>query len=173
MTRTSVHRHGEILRTVITVADTRRDGLLPLDVAGVREAFVDELDLLGALQLRWHTRLAGRLDRELATEPMDLEASVVGAWRHTATAMPGVRAVLDHYLAFPVDDAMAAAVTTATAKERAMLAVAAGRCATGDAAAPRVGAAVEARARAATRPPGNLDPSSRRLRDRIRAAFAA
>ena len=173
MTWTSVHRRGEILRTVITVADSRRDGLLPLDVAGIRETFTDELDLLGALQLRWHTRLTARLERELAAQPMDLEAAVVEAWRDTATGMPGVRAVLDHYLAAPADAAMATALTRATAKERAMLAVAAGRCATDDSAAPRVGAAIEARARAATWPPGDLDPSSRRLRDRIRAAFAA
>ena len=44
-------------------ADARRDGLLPMDVTGVRETFGDELTLLGALQLRWHTRLSGHLER--------------------------------------------------------------------------------------------------------------
>ena len=34
-----------------------------MDVEGVGEAFADELDLLGALQLRWHTRLAGHIER--------------------------------------------------------------------------------------------------------------
>lgn len=56
---------GAILRNAITAANTRRDGELPLDVPGVTEAFEDDLALLGALQLRWHTRLAGHIEREL------------------------------------------------------------------------------------------------------------
>ena len=61
MTWSTFHRRGEVLRGVIDAADTRRDGLLPTDVPGVPETFDDELALLGALQLRWHTRLSGRL----------------------------------------------------------------------------------------------------------------
>ena len=58
----------EILRDVIATADRRRDGRLPLDVAGVAETFGDELTLLGALQLRWHTRLARpSIEREQLT----------------------------------------------------------------------------------------------------------
>ena len=44
MTWTSFHHRGEILRAVIATADVRRDGVLPLDVAGVAETFGDELD---------------------------------------------------------------------------------------------------------------------------------
>ena len=55
-------RRGEVLHAVIATADSRRDGALPLDVDGVADTFGDELALLGALQLRWHTRLAGRQD---------------------------------------------------------------------------------------------------------------
>ena len=54
---------GEVLRTVIATADARRDGSLPLDVDGVAETFGDAMTLLGALQLRWHTRLAGRIEQ--------------------------------------------------------------------------------------------------------------
>ena len=74
MTWTSYRNRGEILRTVIATADARRDGLLPWDVEGVAESFGDELTLLGALQLRWHTRLAGRIERELMARPMAFEA---------------------------------------------------------------------------------------------------
>ena len=55
MTWTSFHRRGEILRDVIASANRRRDGRLPMDLIGVAETFGDELSLLGALQLRWHT----------------------------------------------------------------------------------------------------------------------
>ena len=58
MTWKTFHRRGEILRTVITTADARCDGRLPRDVDGVAETFGDELTLIGALSLRWHTRLA-------------------------------------------------------------------------------------------------------------------
>ena len=77
MTWTSYRNRGEILRTVIATADARRDGLLPWDVEGVAESFGDELTLLGALQLRWHTRLAGRIERELMARPMAFENAVV------------------------------------------------------------------------------------------------
>ena len=111
MTWKSFHHRGEVLRTVIAAADARRDGLLPMDVAGVTETFGDELDLLGALQLRWHTRLAGRIERELMRQPMDLEQRG-GRPPGSATAdeLPGVRAILDRYRADPLDAAMAEAM---------------------------------------------------------------
>jgi hypothetical protein len=149
MTWKSFHRRGEILRAVTAAVDARRDGLLPMDVEGVAETFGDELTLLAALQLRWHTRLAGRIERELMHQPMDLEHAVVTAWRDTAAEMPGVLAVIDHYRAEPLDEAMARAMATSAAKERTMLAVMAGRASAEDAAAPRVGAAIEERARTA------------------------
>ena len=96
MTWTSFHRRGEILRSVTRVADERLDGALPLDVPGVRETF-DEHSLLGALSLRWHTRLAGRLERELDRAPHDPEAAMAAARRQTARDLPGVRAVLDRH----------------------------------------------------------------------------
>ena len=77
MTWTAFRTRGEILRDVSATADTRADGTLPWDVEGVERVFADELDLLGALQLRWHTRLAGRIERELSSQPLDLETAVV------------------------------------------------------------------------------------------------
>lgn len=151
MTWHSFHRRGEILRNVIAAVDARRDGQLPMDLEGVAETFGDETSLIGALQLRWHTRLSGQIERELMDQPMDLEHAVVVAWQRTADEMPGVRAVLDRYRAAPQDDAMAAVMTTSTAKERTMLAVMAGRASAQDAAAERVGAAIEDRARATRR----------------------
>jgi len=75
MTWTTFHRRGEVLRTVIDAADARRDGLLPMDVPGVPETFGDELSLLGALQLRWHTRLSGRLDHRHRVVPLRQRAA--------------------------------------------------------------------------------------------------
>ena len=165
---------GEILRDVSDTADQRRDGVLPLDVDGVTGAFRDELDLLGALQLRWHTRLAGRIDRELTNQPLDLEAAVVAAWHATADELPGIRAVVDHHRDHPLDDAMAAAMATATRKERTWLAVMAGQSGLADPRAHVVGAAIEEKARAThrRRPTSHRD-EPRTLVSRIRAALAA
>jgi len=140
------HNRGEVLRTVIETADERRDGLAPMDVPGVAETFGDELDVVGALQLRWISRLSGRIERELMNQPMDLEAAVVAAWAGLAGDMPGVRAIIDHYRAEPTGPAMARAMTVSTAKERAMLAVMAGRSSGTDDAAVRVGEGIERRA---------------------------
>src|SRR3546814_9390867 len=73
-------------------------------LSGVRETFRDELDLLGALQLRWHTRLQGKIEHELAEQPLDLETAAISAWRAAADEIPGVREVLDHYAAHPRSD---------------------------------------------------------------------
>ena len=97
MTWTTFHRREDVLREVILAVDARRDGLLPMDVPGVAPAFGDELTLLGALQMRWHTRLAGRIERELDLTPHDPESAIAAARRQTAREMPGVRAVLDRY----------------------------------------------------------------------------
>ena len=104
MTWTSFHRRGDVLRDVIAAADQRRDGVLPRDVDGVSATFADDLDLLGALQLKWHTRLAGRIEREQMTQPLDLRASVVRAWHQTADELPGIRAILDEQRLRPADD---------------------------------------------------------------------
>jgi len=151
MTWSTFHRRGEVLRGVIDAADTRRDGLLPTDVPGVPETFDDELALLGALQLRWHTRLSGRLERTLLHHPADLDRAVVDAWHATADELPGVRLVLDHYRAAPLDDRMAVALATATAKEHVLLAAMAGRTGATTEATAEAGRALEERARATRR----------------------
>lgn len=151
MTWKSFHRRGEVLRAVIAAADQRRDALLPLDVDGVEETFADEVDLLAALQLRWHTRLAGRIDRELMGEPLDLADAVVVAWRATAGELPGVRAILDRHRELPTSPAMAQAMRSATAKEHAMLAMMSGLGSAAGAATADVGGRLEARARATFR----------------------
>jgi hypothetical protein len=175
MTWTSHHRRADVLREVITTADERLDGLLPLDVDGVTETFGDELTLLGALQLRWHTRLAGHVERRLADQPLDLEGAVALAWLDAAEGMPGVRAVLDHYCAHPTSPEMAHAVSVASGKEHEMLALMSGRASGPGAAAQRVGRSIEADART------SYVPGVRRARSheapslvqRLRAVLAA
>jgi hypothetical protein len=174
MTWTSFHNRGEILRTIIEVANQRRDGRLPMDVAGAREKFDGELDLLCTLQLKWHTRLAGRIERELMTQPLDLEAAVVDAWHGVADELPGVRAILDRHRAEPLDDDMARAMAKSVAKEHVLLAVMAGCAAVDDRLAASVGARIEERARATYRPALAETPDERvSLLDRIRAVLAA
>jgi hypothetical protein len=172
MTWTSFHRRGEILRSVTRVADDRRDGALPLDVDGARETF-DERTLLGALQLRWHTRLAGRIERELMYQPMDLETAVVTAWHHTADELPGIRAILDRHREQPTDDEMATMMAKATAKEHLLLAVMAGRGSASDPATIAAGARIEAKARASYRPSQPTDDDPHPLLTWLRAAWAA
>jgi len=177
MTWKSHHRRGDVLRTVMTAADDRRDGVLPRDVEGVAETFADDLDLLGALSLRWHTRLAGRIERELLSQPMDLEAAVVTAWQGVRDEMPGVRAVLDTALAEHPDARVRDALGRADAKERVLMAVMAGRGDApgvgGEALSARVGARLVERARAAAAAPATPAPAPAGLLDRLRAALAA
>ena len=175
MTRTASRSRGEILRAVTTAADARADGQLPLDVDGVPAAFDDELDLLGALQLRWHTRLSGRIERELVSEPLDLEQAVVTAWAATAAELPGVRAIVDRHREAPLDARMAEAMRIATAKEHTLLAVMAGRAGLSDPQAPAVGARIEARARREhpPLPPRPAAGGCPGLLDRLKAVLAA
>lgn len=147
MTWKSFHNRGEILRSVTAAADTRRDGVLPMDVEGVSETFGDELSLLAALQLKWHTRLAGNVEKALVDQPLDLDAAVAAAWGETADKLPGLRLILDHYRAEPVDEDMARAMAKATAKEHIMLAATAGRSSVNDPGAVTVGAQLEEVAR--------------------------
>jgi hypothetical protein len=163
---------------VVAAADARRDGALPLDVPGAAAKFGDPLSLLGALQLRWHTRLTGRIERELLRRPTEPHTAVVAAWQATAAELPGVLAILDRHHADPTDDAMARALAKAAAKEHAMLAAMAGLAGVADPGAARVGAALEREARASYRPvlPATGDdgraPRSTLL-GRLRAALAA
>ena len=148
MTWTTFHRRGDVLRAVIDTVDTRRDGLLPMDVPGVTETFGDELTLLGALQLRGHTRLSGHLEHALLPQPLDTVEAAIEAWQATADELPGVRLVLDHYRAEPLDDQMARALATATAKEHVLLAAMAGCAGATTEATAAAGRGVEAAARA-------------------------
>lgn len=175
MTWKSFHNRGEILRSVIATADARRDGILPMDVDGVTQTFGDELTLLAALQLKWHTRLAGHIERALMTQPMDLEGAVERAWGEAADELPGVRLVLDRYRAEPLDDAMASAMSKATRKELMFLAVMAGRSSVQDTASVSVGERIETQARHAHRGVSTLTVDADRpsLLERLKAVVAA
>ena len=177
MTWTSFHRRADVLRDVLAAADQRRDGELPRDVEGVSTAFVDDVDLLATLQLKWHTRLAGRIEHEQMYQPVDLRAAVVRAWHRTADELPGLRAILDEQWARPADEATASVLRRSRAKEHVLLAVMAGLASAQDARAATVGAGIETEARA-TWPahtaalPGD-DTDRPTLLGRLKAALAA
>ena len=148
MTWNAFHRRGAVLREVADLADLRRDGVLPTDVPGVAETFRDDLDLIGALHLRWHQRLVGQV--ELAQQNRrggDLETAVREGWAAAAGSLPGIRLVVDHALARPADEAMARALSRATFKERTQLAMLAGLTGRADEAAELAGRRIEREAR--------------------------
>ncbi|GAA3809720.1 hypothetical protein [Nocardioides panacisoli] len=181
MTWKAFHSRGETLRSVIHTASVRRDGILPMDVDGVSETFRDELDLLSALQLKWHTRLSGHVDRLMITQPMDLQNKVTLAWKNAAEELPGVRMILDHYRDEPTSEAMAQAMRVATAKEHQYLAVMAGRSGLADESSERIGAEIEQAGRdlfhgvtAVIGPVAEIEePQRQSLLDRLRAVIAA
>jgi hypothetical protein len=140
-------RRGAVLRAVVEEADRRCDGALPTNVPGVRAVFPDDLALVGALQLRWHTRLTGAVEQALEADPGDPEQAVVAAWRRTAGALPGVRAVLDARAERPASPEERAALRTAAAKDRVLLAAMAGLAAPADPRAAAIGLRLELRAR--------------------------
>lgn len=148
----SFHRRGEVLRAVVEEANARRDGVLPMELPGVAETFGDEFNLIAALQLRWHTRLAGRIERALMEQPMDLESAVLSAWRGAATELVGVRQILDSYTAHPTSQEMAEALRTSHRKDWTLMAAMAGRASINDERAERVGRQLEEQARAAYNP---------------------
>lgn len=177
MTWKAFHNRGETLRSVIAAAAERRDGILPMDLPGVSEHFTDELDLLGALHLKWRARLAGHIENELSVQPMDLESAVATGWARARQELPGVRMIIDHYREHPVDDAMAQAVVRAASKEHHFLAAMAGRAGVDREEGQRAGAAIEERGRAII--PGVpatelVEEEPRRpLKERLRAVVAA
>jgi hypothetical protein len=178
MTWKSFHNRGETLRAVIEIANHRLDARLPMDVDGVAETFGDELSLVGALQLKWHTRLSGHIERQLQEQPMDLERAVQAAWIAAADELPGVRAILDHYRSHPTSDEMAWALSRATVKERVLMATMAGQAGIGDLAGAPLGARIEEAARAtrAARPVAQvrtLAPARPSFLDRLRSVLAA
>lgn len=189
MTWNAFHHRGEILQTVIDTTNTRRDGVLPMDLPGVTETFRDELDLLAALHLKWHARLSGNIERELMHQPLDLEGAIATAWAKTSDEVPGIRLIIDRYTASPSDPEMAAALTKAQNKEWMRLAAAAGLANDESAAAARAGEKVELKARAhaplatqTAQPPApvpaqtrtkDVDDVTPSLVDRIKAVLAA
>lgn len=179
------HRRDDLLHAVVAEADRRRDGELPLHLPGVTEAFGGEEGLVAALHLRWHTRLIGTVERELAADPSDAEYAVVAGWQRTAAHLPGVRAVLDAQAAEPASEEVRATLTRAVGRERAMLATMAHLAAPGEPQAASLGRALEelGRARAAAAAAGALPveepirPVARHrqgsLMSRIKARLAA
>ena len=140
MTWDAYHRREAALRSAVEVIDRRRDGKLPWsELDAVRAAFDSPTDLLLALQMRWHTRLSGHVDRLLAAQPMDLRAAVIEAWRAATRDLPGVRAVLDAHDDDP-------ALRRARAKELAYLASAAGLAELWDPAAVAIGREIRSEA---------------------------
>jgi len=173
MTWDAVHRRAEVLRDVVDEANLRRDGALPVDLPGVAETFADDLALIAALQLRWHTRLAGRIERTLVDQPADLESAVLSAWRRTAADLPGVRMVLDAYAAEPTSTEMAEALATARRKEWVLLAAMAGRASAADSGAGDVGRRIEEQARMAYDPTALPAGADRPAEPSAGAPFAA
>jgi hypothetical protein len=147
MTWDAVHRRGEVLRHVVDEANARCDGVLPVELPGVRAVFGDDLDLIAALQLRWHTHLNGHVERALDLRPTEPEAAVLAAWRNAAEEMPGVLRILDEHLADPESADMHDALVAARRKDWLLLAAMAGLASASDPAAARVGQALEEQAR--------------------------
>ena len=179
------HHREEILRVVVDTADQNRDGVLPMNVAGVTENFTDELDLVGALLLKWNARLMGNIERALTREPMDLERAVAEAWITTAEQLPGVRLVIDRCTDAPTGPEMERAMNRAHDREMAYLATAAGLSSGRSTAAIEAGRRVEQLARTGLAVPRAQEPESEpeagtgrdapteSLADRIRTVLAA
>ena len=179
------HHREDILRAVVDTADENRDGVLPMHVAGVTQNFTDELDLVGALLLKWNARLMGNIERTLMREPMDLDVAVAEAWRTTAEQMPGVRLIIDRCTDAPPTPEMERAMKRAHDRELAYLATAAGLSSGHGAASIEAGRRVEELARTGVAVPqaqkAESEPESKpgpdapteSLADRIRAVLAA
>jgi hypothetical protein len=131
------------------------------------------------LQLRWHTRLSGRIEQALSEAPAELEDAVVEAWRSTADELVGVREILDAQRVSPSTPEIGEALVKAHRKDLQLLAAMAGRASVADVAAVRVGQAIEDEARATYDP--NATPRHRRedhstrvsLLDRVRSRLVA
>lgn len=181
MTWNAFHHRGEILQAVIDTADLRQDGVLPMDLPGVPETFANELDLIGALFMKWHARLSGNIERELMAQPLDLEAAITNAWRVTSHEAPGIRMIIDRYTESPTDEQMATALTKAQEKEWLKLATVAGLASDDSAPAVRAGERVVRNARVglptpvpvAAGAPDVDEVVTPSLVDRIRAVLAA
>ncbi len=148
MTWNAVRTRADVLRSVVDEANRRRDGALPLDLPGVADTFDDAFALVTALQMRWHTRLAGLVEASLDDDPTEAEDAVVAAWRRAATDLAGVRAILDAQLADPATPELGTALRTAYRKDLVLMAAMAGRPTPSTAAAVAGGRQLEDAARA-------------------------
>ena len=181
MTWKAFHNRGETLRSVIATSAVRRDGRLPMDVDRVSAALRGPHPLLAPRARNWPNRLYGQIERMLSFHPMDLDEAVAIAWSNTAHELPGVRLIIDHYRAHPIDDAMAQAMAVARFKEHHLLAVMAGRTSIGDESADRIGGEIEERARLLHRGMPMITPDAAyaepevrgSLLERLRAVVAA
>ncbi|MGN6575516.1 MAG: hypothetical protein ACTHKG_07505 [Nocardioides sp.] len=147
-THDAAPRRADVLRRVVEETNARRDGVLPMDLPGVGETFGDELSLIAALQMRWHTRLSGRIEQALSEHPTDPEHAVLAAWRATATELDGVRRVLDRFTEQPTSPEMERALRTSRRKDWTLMAAMAGCAGIDTERAVRVGRALEQQARA-------------------------
>jgi hypothetical protein len=175
------YRRAEVLRAVNDAANLRRDGSLPHDVPGVEAVFEDIDDLVGALLLRWHTRLAAEIERSLFDQPGDLEAAVIRGWCTACNQLTGVRLIIDTLTEEHPSPQMASKLRVSAHKDWALMAIKAGQVSYHDETAVPVGRRIEAKARRARQTmvmqgppeePSSLEPKSS-LFARIRAAFAA
>jgi len=114
-----------VLQALIQEMDVRLDGAIPRHVLGLSEAFEDDVALVGALQMRWYTRLGGHIDIE-QERLHDLDQAVVAAWRLTRAELPGVRLALDRVLEDPTSPQMRLVLEKARRNEHIMLALKAG-----------------------------------------------
>lgn len=151
MTWNAFARREEILRAVVDTADRRLDGNLPTDVDGLTDIFPTETDLVSALLLKWHTRLAGNVERILMNEPIGLEQAVADAWRDTAEQLPGVRLILDRAGHHDRTE-IASMVDRAQQREWVRLAMAAGTANHASSEAASAGRRIEEAARATLSP---------------------
>lgn len=171
------HRRGDVLNAVIAELDNRRDGVTPMYVTGAEQTFRDELDLLSALSLKWHTRLSGRLERVMSEEPLDFEGAVIGAWRDNVAELPGVRIALDAALV-DGEPEVRKVLGKSQQKERELLALWSGRVSAYqlDEYGAREGAKVEAKAREgfdiAALAPSSAPVASQTFLERLKAAVA-
>ncbi|MPZ96163.1 MAG: hypothetical protein GEU96_14940, partial [Propionibacteriales bacterium] len=73
MTWNAYHRRDTVTRDAMAIAESRRDGVLAWsDIPDAEATFGTPDKLVAALQMRWHTRLSGAVERELAEQPWDL-----------------------------------------------------------------------------------------------------
>lgn len=99
MTWDAYHRRKDALREVLAIADRRREETTATElldtVDGAKLAFANDIELLFDVQMSWHQRLSGQLDRTLSAGAEDLEHVVTNAWSDAAAEMPGARTLLD------------------------------------------------------------------------------